>query len=251
MTFGERSSDRPETALACSSDPPDSIGTTSPRIRPIPDFGEIQGRSFVVAIFCALSGWSSSSVPSSHLEIAGVIVLRSSLFKLAAVAVLTARCDVTANQRRELRMFLAPGFQLPQNVTSGESCQIVLVLVARTLWALLSLSRGSSLEFGHRHILVLSGGDVTSKFSSPDFRLSQNATSQERSLDHCHTFFASSSGYTGLLERVSTRILEMSVFNTFRGRLAMRHHKALDANSPTCCHAVSSSPDSFRKIVAS
>ena len=116
MIFGEKSSDRPETALVCSGDSLDSIGTTSTRIWPIPDFGEIQGRRFVVAIICALPGWSPSSVPSSLLKMAAVavvVVVTSSLFRIAAVAVvvLTVRRDVAANL--EKRVSHVPDSWLP------------------------------------------------------------------------------------------------------------------------------------------
>ena len=163
MIFGEKSSDRPETALACPGDPLDSIGPTSTRIWQISEFSEIQRRRFVVAIFCALPGWSPFSVPSSLLKaaaVAVVVVVTSSLSRIAAVAVvvLTAHRDVTANL--EQRVSHVPGFFLLKNVTSGEVCQIVLVLVAHTLWALLSLSRGSPLEFGHCRIPVLSGKTI-------------------------------------------------------------------------------------------
>ena len=47
VTFGERFSDRPETALACSGDPPDSIGTTSSRIWATSCFGASRGRRLV------------------------------------------------------------------------------------------------------------------------------------------------------------------------------------------------------------
>ena len=121
MIFGERSSDRPEIALACSGDSLDSIGTTSTKIWPIPDFGEIQGRRFVVPIFCALPGWSPSSVPSSLLKIAAVVVavvVTSSLFRIAVVAVvvLTARRDVTANS--EKRVSHIPDSWLPASSKS-------------------------------------------------------------------------------------------------------------------------------------
>ncbi len=107
MIFGERSSGRPETALACSGGPLDSIGTTSTGIWPISDFGEIQGRRFVVAILRALPGWLLSSVPLSLLKVAAVavvVVVTSSPFKIAAVAVvaLTAHCDVNANSERRV-----------------------------------------------------------------------------------------------------------------------------------------------------
>ncbi len=130
---------------------------------------------------------------------------------------------------------------LLQNVTSGESFQIISALVARTLWAFLNLSRGSLLEFGHCQILVL---------TSSDFWLPQNATSQERSSDHCHVFSTDSGGCTGSLGKVSSRIPQMSVFSTFRGRHVMHHHKSPDASSSACCHAVSSSPDGFRNMVS-
>ena len=101
MIFGKRSSDCPETALACSGDPLDTIGTTSIRIWPISDFGEIQRGRFVVAIFRTLPGWLPSSVPSSLCKVAAVlvvVVVTSSFLKMAVVAVvvLTAHCDVTA-----------------------------------------------------------------------------------------------------------------------------------------------------------
>ena len=105
MIFGERSSGCPETAPACSGDPLDSIGTTSIRTWPISDFGEIQGRRLVVAIFRTLPGWFPSSVPSSLRKVAAVavvVVVTSSPFRIVAVAVvvLTAHCDVTANSEK-------------------------------------------------------------------------------------------------------------------------------------------------------
>ena len=111
-------------------------------------------------------------------------------------------------------MFLIPGFRLLQKIISGESCQIVLVLVAHTLWALLNLSRGSSLEFGRCHFLVLSGEDVTSRFSPSDFRLPQNATIPKRSSNHCHICSTHSGSGTGSPGRVPTRFPEISVFST-------------------------------------
>ncbi len=100
----------------------------------------------------------------------------SSLFKIAEDAILSVCHDVTTNWSMEFSMLRAPGFRLLQNVNSGESCQTVSTLVAHALWAFLSLSWGLLLEFGHCHILVLSGEDVTSRFSSPVFWLPQNAT---------------------------------------------------------------------------
>ncbi len=80
MIFGERSSDRPETALVYSGDPPDSIGTTFPRIWPNPDFGEFQGRREfrrdVITFQCGR---------------------RHRRRRRDVIAVLIACCDVTAN----------------------------------------------------------------------------------------------------------------------------------------------------------
>ena len=59
VTFGEGSSGRLETALACSGDPPDSIGPTSPRIWLTSYFDSSQGRRLV----CLLPSSSFSKVP--------------------------------------------------------------------------------------------------------------------------------------------------------------------------------------------
>ena len=118
MTFGEKSSNRPGTARASSVDPLDSIVTTSTRIWPISDSGEIQGRRFIAV---ALPGWLPSSVPSSLLKMAAVavvVVVTSSLSRIAAIAVvvLNARRDVTANLQKRVShvpdSWLPASFQL-------------------------------------------------------------------------------------------------------------------------------------------
>ncbi len=59
VTFKEGSSDRLETVLACSGDPSDWIGTTSPRIWLTSYFGPNRGRRLV----CLLSSSSFSKIP--------------------------------------------------------------------------------------------------------------------------------------------------------------------------------------------
>ena len=59
VTFGERSSDRPETIPACSGDPPDSIASTSPRIWRTSYISASRGRRFV----CSLPSSSFSKIP--------------------------------------------------------------------------------------------------------------------------------------------------------------------------------------------
>ncbi len=59
---------------------------------------------------------------------------------------------------------------------------------------------------------------MASSFSSPDFRLPQNAISPKRSSDRRHICSTHSGSCTGSLGRVCARIPEISVFSTCRLR---------------------------------